>query len=61
MTNFADWEDLHFDAAPVEFDDRWDGFEDESDWEYEMQFGGEDSFLDSYWEGEAEAAFWGGE
>lgn len=57
MTDYADWEDLHFDALP------FDGFEDESDWEYEMQFGNEDAYLDTYWEDMAEiqAGFWGGE
>ena len=76
MTDYADWNDTHFDALP------WDGFEDESDYEFAMQFddreqddqtawmdaydydmGAEDAHLDSYWEWEADvqAAFWGGE
>ena len=30
--NHSDWEDTHFDAAP------WGGYEDESDYEYAMQY-----------------------
>jgi hypothetical protein len=26
---------------PGNFDERWDGYEDESDWEYYLQFGEE--------------------
>lgn len=66
-----------FQSEDMAFDAMWDGFEDESDWQYAMQFddreqdgwserydyadedfGGEDAYLDSYWEGLAES-FWG--
>jgi hypothetical protein len=33
MTNFAEWNDTHFDTLP------WDGFENEKDWIYHIQFG----------------------
>ena len=62
MTNLADWEDAHFDAAP------WGGYEDESDLEYAQQFGpfdempGDDdySLADDQW-GMTADAFIGGE
>ena len=66
MTDFADWNDTHFDTLP------WDGFENEKDWIYNIQFGqvddremdgwsekndypddyfgSEDAHIDSYWE-----------
>jgi len=70
MTDFANWNDTHFDAPAWELE----GFEDESDWEFAMQFDDreqdgwserydyadeefipEDAHLDSYWEGLAES------
>jgi hypothetical protein len=37
-----------FDGAefPGDFDECWDGYEDESDWEYHIQFGSEDTMFD---------------
>ena len=62
MFDYADWEDLHFDArhdvisaddpflAP--YDDREDdGWSERDDWADEEEFiASEDAFLDSYWE-----------
>jgi hypothetical protein len=73
MNYFADWNETHFDMQDWDvidaddpflapFDDRErDGWSEQYDYADDDDFGGEDSYIDSYWEaqGEAMLAFWG--
>lgn len=66
MTYFADFADTHFagDVEVIDFDEyEMPGDDDQTAWmdEYEYDMGAEDAYLDSYWENEAEMAFWDGE
>lgn len=55
-----DWDDREQDDQTAwmdEYEYDYAALEDEAAWA-ERELGGEDSFLDSYWENEAEMAFW---
>jgi len=66
MTDFANWNDTHFDTMHALADDGYedDGWSERYDYTDEefsdegYDFCGEDSFLDSYWEMQNE--FWEG-
>jgi len=57
MTNYADWNDTHLDVLPAEFAEDFDfdfreddGWSERDDFDGEGYFGGEDAYLDTYWE-----------